>query len=783
MSWGPIRKKTDEWICKRLASAMPILVTRGAESNEMLTSWGCGEKIVSLPDVVIAAAELLPELKAWRTTLRQAGSLGIAPIDWGFARKVNSKEMEIYINKLVTLSKEWCQNEGRSITVFPQVEVNGMDDDRIVARRLLAALQEAGLPSKIADDLDWSAYWQEIAAQEVFVGCRMHSCIFAMVCGVPTVGLGYQPKFRELFTQLGWEDRSHLIDQFSPAVVAEQLRNLATDCDRQEIIRHIDHVGHELIKAMDDAWHRTIAACSQLSKPSTTHAEACIRISVVTPSFNQVDFLKRCAASVQDQEGDFQLEHLIHDGGSGREFDQWASNQNDAIYVSERDEGMYDAINRGFRKAKGDVIAWLNCDEQYLPGALQVVADFFRNNPKIDILFGDVILVSENMTPLAYRRAVVPSTGHIRYSHLSTFSAATFVRRKVLDDGHYLDIQWKTIADAVLIDELLSSGYRAANLNKPLAVFSMLGSNLGQSMLLYEERSKWEKQLGNNHQFYRFIYIWRYRIHRLLVGAYWPRHVTVAAHSHRNSGRIITKKWISGQWSSAVSEAGNLRNKADGEFSGMVIKRRKWPIGILHAICIIILAISEDKHTDGDAVKGPFILLFSLLFLSFKSRTKDLIPIALVYFFVAAYLLSERPTDVMIIRLGTFSLGAILAIFWTTSIRSLESWVQSTVGLIRKLPGPVILSNSKGIVVLANRTACLMLGMQEDRILHRKIIIANPNPGTQQHSVEEWGERVPTETMSFALDDNPETILFQATALYVGRGRYKFYAFTLVPND
>ena len=53
---------------------------------------------------------------------------------------------------------------------------------------------------------------------------------------------------------------------------------------------------------------------------------------------------------------------------------------------------MYDAINRGFAKASGDILAWLNCDEQYLPGALAKVADHFARHPRTDILFGDIIL-------------------------------------------------------------------------------------------------------------------------------------------------------------------------------------------------------------------------------------------------------------------------------------------------------------------------------------------------------------------------------------------------------
>lgn len=288
-----------------------------------------------------------------------------------------------------------------------------------------------------------------------------------------------------------------------------------------------------------------------------------LRISVITPSFKQVDYLKCCAASVQAQQGNFAVEHLIHDGGSGSDFDDWAKSQSRAICVSEKDDGMYDAINRGFRKAGGDIIAWLNCDEQYLPGSLQRVAKYFEDHPDTDILFGDIILVDDTMTPLAYRRAVMPTLGHIRYSHLSTFSAATFVRRRVLDEGHFLDTRWKTIADAVWIGELLEAGYRAATLHVPLSVFCMLGTNLGQSALLFEERREWERETGATDKWRKLWYIMQYRLERLRVGAYWIRRVAVSGYRVGFPDRVTTERRVSGRWSVARDEAASLRARRD----------------------------------------------------------------------------------------------------------------------------------------------------------------------------------------------------------------------------
>ena len=522
------------------------------------------------------------------------------------------------------------------------------------------------------------------------------------------------------------------------------------------------------------------------AKTNRRKTGASIRISVVTPSYKQIDFLKCCAASVADQAGDFEVEHLIHDGGSGREFEQWAAEQQGAVCISEKDDGMYDAINRGFRKANGDIIAWLNCDEQYLPGTLERVARYFEANPETDILFGDVILVDEMMTPLAYRRAVMPSLGHIRYSHLSTFSAATFVRRRVLDEGHYLQSRWKTIADAVWIEELLAAGYRAATLPVPLALFCMLGSNLGQSALLFQERREWEAELGMMSCWRKQWYIMNYRLARLRVGAYLVRKVAVSAYFPGYQKRLVKTRWVSGRWGMAKNEADDLRSWRDGTMRGLAQRprRRRW--SFLHASLLLALAVSADRMVQGDAVKGPFILLLSLLFLSFRARLDDLIKIAVCYFFTSWYLLSERPPDVVVIRMGTFTIGAILAVFWSASLRNLEAWIRGTVALIRRIPAPMILTDRFGKIMLVNHAGCAWLQRDEQSFLNMELHaqqVAGGDRVVTPSSVRDWEERPPTGLLKLTLEGSNQERLANANVFVVGMSRYRFYAFMLKPTD
>jgi hypothetical protein len=111
------------------------------------------------------------------------------------------------------------------------------------------------------------------------------------------------------------------------------------------------------------------------------------RITVVTPSYNQARFLESCLRSVLDQKYP-NLEYIVIDGGSTdgsveiiKHFEKEL-----AYWVSEPDGGHYDALNKGFRGATGDILAWLNSDDMYTPWAFAVVAEIFERLPGVQWL-------------------------------------------------------------------------------------------------------------------------------------------------------------------------------------------------------------------------------------------------------------------------------------------------------------------------------------------------------------------------------------------------------------
>jgi glycosyltransferase involved in cell wall biosynthesis len=250
-----------------------------------------------------------------------------------------------------------------------------------------------------------------------------------------------------------------------------------------------------------------------------------VKVSIVTPSYNQVEYLALCVASVADQQG-IEIEHIVQDAGSTGDLTALRKVSQTLRLFIEPDDGMYDAINRGLRRATGDICSYLNCDEQYLPDALATVTQFFEAHPDIDVLFGDIILVDPTGHPLSYRRTVLPTKAHVRLAHLNTATCATFFRHKLLDRGFYFDPQWKVIGDAVWIDTLLCNQVKMAAIREPLSVFTFTGENLGTTGLSQFEQTKW-KRGSDNWMGKRLLAVFSHRMRKALTGAYFYRDVDI----------------------------------------------------------------------------------------------------------------------------------------------------------------------------------------------------------------------------------------------------------------
>jgi len=316
-----------------------------------------------------------------------------------------------------------------------------------------------------------------------------------------------------------------------------------------------------------------------------------MHFSIVTPSFNQLDWLRLCIASVRDQilpplglwnektippgstldtrPSTPQIEHIIQDAGTpgiedlarelGAEFHRngqivfhanecsagvppainqpsvLSSQSSDLGRVaalkifSEPDAGMYDAINKGLARARGEICAYLNCDEQYLEGALQSVALWFSKNPGIDISFGNIVVTDSTGSYLCDRTAVLPNLWHTMTSgNLSVFSAATFFRRSLVERGLVFDPTWRVVGDSIWILSLLKAGLRGKLLRQRVASFAYSPENLSQQQNATEERQRLRAMASDPMRLFAPFTIALSRFRRLLAGGY-----SIKLHSYR----------------------------------------------------------------------------------------------------------------------------------------------------------------------------------------------------------------------------------------------------------
>jgi glycosyltransferase involved in cell wall biosynthesis len=120
-------------------------------------------------------------------------------------------------------------------------------------------------------------------------------------------------------------------------------------------------------------------------------------ISIVTPSYNQAPYIEKTIQSVLSQDYP-SVEYLIVDGGSADDTVNIIKRYESKLawWMSEKDGGQTDAINKGFARAKGDIIAWNNSDDTYEPGAVTAAVKYLQDHPELGMVYGDCNYINES---------------------------------------------------------------------------------------------------------------------------------------------------------------------------------------------------------------------------------------------------------------------------------------------------------------------------------------------------------------------------------------------------
>ena len=182
-------------------------------------------------------------------------------------------------------------------------------------------------------------------------------------------------------------------------------------------------------------------------------SRAQVRVSIVTPSFNQANYVERTVESVLSQHGDFELEYLVIDGGSTDGTLAILRRYGGRIHlVSEPDRGQSDAINKGFRMATGEILAWLNSDDTYLPGALDTAVATLRRGARW--CFGECRIIDERDREIRRPIARYKTWLARRFSLRRLLAAgnfipqpATFFRREIFEQAGSLEEQFHLAMD------------------------------------------------------------------------------------------------------------------------------------------------------------------------------------------------------------------------------------------------------------------------------------------------------------------------------------------------
>jgi glycerol-3-phosphate cytidylyltransferase len=204
-----------------------------------------------------------------------------------------------------------------------------------------------------------------------------------------------------------------------------------------------------------------------------------MHFTIITPSLNYGRFLGDCLASVAAQTG-VSLEHLVIDGGSTDHSAEEAARFAHVTWIQEPDDGMSDAINKGFERARGEWVMWLNADDRLKPGALVAMVPLLEKSTA-DVVYGNWDFVDEHGIFLRHVKSLPWSRFVHVHHHCFIGSTAAFYRKStVIEGGHRLRRDFRYVMDGEFYARLDAAGMGFEHVPLTVADFRMHGGNLSQ---------------------------------------------------------------------------------------------------------------------------------------------------------------------------------------------------------------------------------------------------------------------------------------------------------------
>jgi glycosyltransferase involved in cell wall biosynthesis len=264
-----------------------------------------------------------------------------------------------------------------------------------------------------------------------------------------------------------------------------------------------------------------------------------MKFSIITPSFRNSEWLKLCIASVADQQG-VELEHIIQDSCSDDGTQDWLPQDKRVKAFVEKDSGMYDAVNRGYRRATGDILAYLNCDEQYLPGALTAVEKFFAVHPEVEMVLAGSIVTDGDGKYLCHRHSMVPSSYHVWF-RFPVLTSSVFLRRKVIHErGIFFDTKWRDLGDFHWMLALMHEKVPMAVCDTFTSVFADTGENMNLKPNAIREKNETQKMIPSWLRRLKPLWVLSHRLRRLRAGHFKLEATSYAIYTKQSPSRRLT---------------------------------------------------------------------------------------------------------------------------------------------------------------------------------------------------------------------------------------------------
>lgn len=227
-----------------------------------------------------------------------------------------------------------------------------------------------------------------------------------------------------------------------------------------------------------------------------------LKVSIVTISYNQKDFLTECIDSVLNQNYG-NLEYIVVDPGSTDGSRETILSYSGIIQVFEKDAGPADGLNKGFAKASGDIYGYINSDDTLLPSCIQNVVEIFESNPDVDVIYGHCLVTDENGKVL---RKCFSDSFNLRsaaYGAAMVVQPSTFFRKSIFERVKGFNPDNMCGWDSELFIEFALAGAKMKRVNQFWSTYrvhsdSITGSGKLAELQARSRRRMFEKIMGHS---------------------------------------------------------------------------------------------------------------------------------------------------------------------------------------------------------------------------------------------------------------------------------------------